>query len=276
MVRVGVVGHVEWVEFAVVPHVPQPGEILHAGETFAEPAGGGAVAAVQLARLAGGALFVTAVGDDELGRRAEAELAERFGVEVRAAHRASRTRRAFTFLDDDHERTITVLGQRIVPRGDDRLPWARLAELDAIYFTGGDVAALRAARTARALVATPRALDTLRQAGVELDVLVASANDPGERVAAGDLDPPPRHVVLTRGEEGGEWTGVEGATGRWDVAPLPGEPVDSYGSGDSFAAGLTYALGAGMGMQEALGLAARCGAACLTGRGPYSAPMPRP
>ena len=45
--------------------------------------------------------------------------------------------------------------------------------------------------------------------------------------------------------------------------------ADSYGAGDSFAAGLTYGLGAGWAIEKAVELAARCGAACLTGRGPY-------
>jgi len=44
---------------------------------------------------------------------------------------------------------------------------------------------------------------------------------------------------------------------------------DAYGCGDSFAGGLTYGLGAGMTLEEALALGARCGAACLTGPGPY-------
>ena len=68
--RIGVVGHVEWVDFAVVERLPVPGEILHARRHFALPGGGGAVAAVQGRRLAGHALFLTAVGDDELGRGA--------------------------------------------------------------------------------------------------------------------------------------------------------------------------------------------------------------
>src|SRR5438034_6208 len=66
--RVVVVGHVEWIELARVAHVPAPGEIVHALEVWEEPAGGGAVAAVQLARLAGECLFLTALGDDDLGR----------------------------------------------------------------------------------------------------------------------------------------------------------------------------------------------------------------
>src|ERR671933_180924 len=50
-VKIVVVGHVEWVEFARVEHVPQAGEIVHAAETWEEAAGGGAVAAVQLVNL---------------------------------------------------------------------------------------------------------------------------------------------------------------------------------------------------------------------------------
>ena len=65
--RVAVVGHVEWVQFARVPHVPRAGEVIHAHDAFEEPAGGGGVAAVQLARLAGEAMLLTALGDDELG-----------------------------------------------------------------------------------------------------------------------------------------------------------------------------------------------------------------
>jgi ribokinase len=271
--RVGVVGHVEWVEFAVVDRVPGPGEIVHAREVFEEPAGGGAVAAVQLRKLAGAATFITAVGQDALGSRAERELRGRHGVEVRAVVRPRPQRRGFTFLDAHAERTITIIGERLVPHGDDPLPWEALSALDAVYFTGGDVAALRAARAAGVVVATSRALATIEAAGVELDVLVASATDPGEAFAADRLDPHPRHVVLTRGGHGGDWRGTDGATGAWAVEPLPGPPVDSYGCGDSFAAGLTYGLGAGMELVDALALAARCGAYCLAGRGPYGAQL---
>lgn len=270
---VGVVGHVEWVQFAVVDHVPAPGEILHADESFELPAGGGAVAAVQLRKLAGASRFLAAVGDDELGTRARDELTG-LGLDVQAVARAGRPqRRCFTYLDSRAERTITVLGPRLVPHGEDALPWGELAELDGIYFTGGDVAALRAARAARVVVATSRALDTIAVAGVELDALVASATDPGEAFSAHEVDPPPRHVVLTRGKAGGEWQGADGMTGEWAAAPPPGPAVDAYGCGDSFAAGLTYGLAAGMALSDALQLAARCGAHCLTGRGPYAAQL---
>ena len=268
MPRVAVVGHVEWVEFARVPHVPKAGEIVHSGEWWQEAGGGGAVAAVQLAKLAGGAEFFTALGDDDLGRRAQARL-EELGVTVYPAWRPVPQRRGFVHLDGDGERTITILGDRIVPHGGDDLPWERLDEADAVYFTGGDVGALKHARRARKLVATPRAFDTLRSARINLDALVRSAHDPGEQQAEHELDPAPDYVVSTAGKEGGQWMGEDHTTGTWKAAELPGPKGDAYGAGDSFAAGLTYALGADMGIDDAVALASRAGAYKLAGRAVY-------
>jgi ribokinase len=268
--RVAVVGHVEWVDFALVDHAPAPGEIVTANEHFALPAGGGAVAAVQLYKLAGAALFLTALGDDALAAWAAEELRGIAGIELCAAVRRREQRRALTHLDANAERTITVLGDRLVPHGEDALPWERLAAVDGIYFTGGDAAAARAARRARVLVASARAHEALLEAGVAPNVLVASASDAKERAGAAALDPPPAVLVLTDGARGGHWERADGTCGAWPVAPLPGAPVDAYGCGDSFAAGLTYGLAAGMELDDALALAARCGAHCLTGRGPYA------
>jgi ribokinase len=280
MTRVAVVGHVEWVRFATVAHVPRAGEIVHARETFCEPAGGGAVAVVQLRRLAGAATFLTAIGDDDTARRTAERLREGYDVTVHAAPHPEPQRQTFTFLDDAGERTITVLGERMVPSSADPLPWDALGDLDALYFTGGDARAVRAARAARVLVATPRALGALADSGVAVDVLVGSATDPGEVYEPGMLDPEPRVVVRTRGEQGGEWAATGDSpppwvpagrrSGGWAATALPGEAVDAYGCGDSFAAGLTYGLGAGMALDEAIELGARCGAACLCGRGPYA------
>jgi ribokinase len=267
--RVAVVGHVEWVEFARVERVPRPGEIVPALETWEEPAGGGAVAAAQLARLVGSCLFFTALGADELGRRSRAELTN-LGIEVRAIPDADPTRRAFTHVDETGERTITVLGEKLRPRGgDSRLPWRELAGLDAVFFVSGDAEALHHARLARTLVAAAGELPTLREAGVELDALVGSGEDEGELYHPGELDPPPHVVVTTSGGLGG-WVQPGGP---FRPAPVPGTIVDAYGCGDSFAAGLTYGLGRGDSIEDAVALAARCGAAVMTGRGPYEAQL---
>jgi ribokinase len=266
---VAVVGHIEWVQFARVPHVPLAGEVVHARDAFEEPAGGGGVASVQLARLAGGSVLVTALGEDEQGRRSAARLRE-LGVELRASWRSEATRRAVTLLDDTRERTITTIGHRLEPLGaDGQARWARLAGLDALYFTAGDLDALRAAREAsRVLVASPRACHAIGH-GVQLDALVLSAHDETERREADRAQREVALLVLTDGVRGGSYRTRSGDTGTWAAAVPPGDPVDSYGCGDSFAAGLTYGLGVGLSVPESIALGARCGAMCLTGSGPY-------
>jgi ribokinase len=264
-VNVAVVGHVEWVEFARVERVPQPGEIVHALETWEQPAGGGAVAAVQLANLNGSAHLFTSLGKDELGRRSRAQL-EELGVTVHAAAPPEPQRRAFTYVDEVGERTITVLGKKLIAPGEDEtLPWEELARCDAVYYVSGDVAAVRAARRARVLVAGARELPTLRLAREEIDVLVGSGEDETERVEPSEFDPPPRYIVTTSGPLGG-WVRPGGP---FRAVPPPGPVQDTYGCGDCFAAGLTFALAEGAAMDEAVALGARCGAAVLTGRGAY-------
>jgi len=110
----------------------------------------------------------------------------------------------------------------------------------------------------------------LAGSGVQLDVLVGSATDPDEAYEEGMLDPPPRVVARTRSGAGGEWRAADGRSGAWRATALPGPVADAYGCGDSFAAALAFGLGAGMALEQAIELGARCGAACLCGRGPYA------
>jgi ribokinase len=147
--------------------------------------------------------------------------------------------------------------------------------MDAVYFTAGDAGAMRAARAARLLVATPRALRALA-AGVALDALVSSAQDEVERRAAERVRAKARLIVRTEGSRGGSYS-EQGRAGcqRWHPGPAQAPPVDSYGCGDSFAAGLAYALARGAGVADAVALGARCGATCLTGRGPYERQLSR-
>ena len=100
-------------------------------------------------------------------------------------------------------------------------------------------------------------------------MLVGSGEDEGELFRPGDLDPAPRMVVTTSGPLGGRAQ----PGGPFRPAPVPGPVVDAYGCGDSFAAGLTFALARGKTPELALDFAARCGAAVLTGRGPYAAQL---
>ncbi len=224
------------------------------------------MAAAQLAKLNGSVHLFTSLGDDALGRRAATQLGE-LGITVHAAAAGEPQRRGFTYIDENGERTITVLGRKHVPSGEDpSLPWELLGRCDAVYFVSGDVTALRAARRSRVLVATARELATLKRGAEELDVLVGSAEDPGERYEPGDLDPPPQAVVTTSGSLGG-WMQPGGP---FRAAPIPGPIEDAYGCGDCFAAGLTFGLAQGEPLEDAVAIGARCGAAVLTGRGAYA------
>ena len=266
--RTAVVGHTEWIEFGHVERVPAAGDIVHATDAWEEPGGGGAVAAVQLARLAGSGTFYTAFGDDERGGWTRRRL-EELGVRVEAAIRSEVTRRAVVFVDANGERTITTLGDRLAPAARDHIPWSELDGVDAAYVTAGDAGALREARRARVLVATSRIADLLAEVDLRLDAVVGSAVDPAEAFDPDDLMNPPRLVVRTGSVRGGRYETSDGRSGTYEAVDPPGPVVDTYGAGDSFAAGLTFALGAGMDTDEALSLAARCGAWCAAGKGPY-------
>ena len=248
----------EWVESVLVDRVPAAGEIAHGMEDWSEPAGGGAVAAAQLVKLAGACDFFTALGDDERGRRSLERFVE-LGITVDVEWLGT-TRRAFVQVDAHGERTITTVGPKLRRR---ELP--PMDGYDAVFFVAGEAEALRAARAARFVSATPREVPTLEAAGVHLDLLVGSGTDPGERYDGG-LDV--GLVVKTEGLRGGV------ADGRsYESAAPPGPIVDTYGAGDSFGAALTFALGRGDELGDALALAARAGAAVITGRGPYTAQL---
>ena len=258
--RCAVVGHVEWVEFAKIPHWPDAGAIVHATDVWSEPAGGGAVVARQLALLAGRCELFTAFGQDEAGRTAVRRLAE-LGIDTHVQHpESSETRRAWTHVDGDGERTITVLGDKLLPVGP--LP---LEGYDLVFFVSGDAEALRSARKSRFIATTMREQPVLREAGVHVDLMAGSANDARERYD-GMLDV--GLVVQTDGPNGGTANGEPFAA----VEP-PGPIVDTYGAGDSFGAALAFALARGDALPDALQLAARAGAAVLTGRGPYTSQL---
>ena len=256
--RCAVVGHVEWVESVLVDRVPAVGQIAHGAQDWSEPAGGGAVAAVQMLKLAGACDFFSALGEDDLGRRS-AERLRGLGLAVDVEWFGA-TRRAFVQVDANGERTITTVGEKLRRRV---LP--PMDGYDAVFFVAGEPDALRAARAARFVSATPREVPTLLQGNVHLDLLVGSGTDPGERYDGG-LDV--ALVVRTEGVRGGTANGR-----RYEPAAPPAPIVDTYGAGDSFGAALTFALGRGDALDDALALAARAGAEVVTGKGPYTSQL---
>ena len=266
--KLAVVGHVEWVEFARVEHVPAAGR----DRARARDLGGGRRGRRGRRRPArepqrlGAASSPRSAATSTVAARASSSTARGVTVHVGAAEEPQR--RAFTYVDGDGERTITVLGRKLVPSGDDAtLPWEELARCDAVYFVSGDVAALaggaaraRARRdVARAADAPPRRASSSTSSSAAART-TASATTPASSTRR-------RGVVVTTSGALGGWVRPGGP---FRAAPLPGPVEDAYGCGDCFAAGLTYALADGRSLDDAVALAARCGAAVLTGRGAYA------
>jgi ribokinase len=264
--QLAVVGHIEWVDFVPVAHHPRPGEVLHASGGFARAAGGGGVVAAVFAQLGAEVDFFCALGDDVHGHAAADELAGR-GVNVQVAWRHQATRRAVTLLEGRSERTIITIGERLDPLGSDALAWERLGCADGVYFTAGDPGALRRARAATVVVASPRARTALAQTGPDVDALVYSALDSDEKKWASRVQDRARLLVSTEGARGGQWWSSDHSNGSWEAVPPPGPVRDSYGCGDSFAAGFTFALARGASVADAAAVGAECGARCLTREG---------
>ena len=262
-----VVGHIEWVEFLAVDRWPQPGLISHAQQRLEEPAGAGAVIAVQLAQLLNRPVhFFTALGRDSVGEACVQRLQER-GVEVHVAWRDCPTRRGISLVDDGGDRGITVIGDRLTPVLSDSLPWDVLRQCDGAFITAADFALVQASRAVPVLAATPRVgLAVLKSAGVQIDALIGSGLDPAEAVAPGALTPAPRFQISTEGAAGG----VINSGDRYSASALPGRLIETYGCGDSFAAGVFAGVAAQWQLEKAIQLGCELGAACATRFGPYA------
>ena len=271
--RAAVVGHVEWLEFVPVESVPRPGEIVHASESWEQAAGGGSVAAVQLAQLADSVDFFTALGNDERG---SAGTGRARGPRHRPCTRRRSTRRSAA---DSHSSTTRASGRsRRSAASSIRAATTRrsrgTSSRGATPCTSAQATPTRSSSHAEDGCSSPRRVSSRRSGRrrCELDALVSSGKDEAELYHPGQLDPEPRLVVTTSGALGG-WAQPGGP---YNAAPLPPDPADAYGAGDCFAAGLAFALAAGLDGLEALEFAARCGAGALAGPGVHAEVVPLP
>ncbi len=261
-----VVGHTEWVSFVSVKRLPKPGGICHGSNLKEEPAGGGAVAAIQMTKLTKKKVhFFTALGKDAIGKKCFKRLRE-LGLSLHVAWRDHPTRKGFSFVDSNAERAITVVGERIQPNSLDPLPWNLLENYDGIFLTAADTELIKLCRKAKVLCATPRVkVKYLNEANIQLDALIGSNLDSEEKQEAQKIKTKSKVTILTEGSLGGELD----PGGRYEAFKLTTQELDSYGCGDSFAAGVTAGLAANYDVKEAIELGANCGAKCATIFGPY-------
>tara|TARA_B100000214_G_scaffold311072_1_gene243020 strand:- start:1595 stop:2437 length:843 start_codon:yes stop_codon:yes gene_type:complete len=265
--KLAVIGHVEWVTFLKVDHLPLAGQISHAKDSFEEAAGGAAVTAVQMARLINGPVdLITSLGKDNYGEKCYERLTK-LGLNLKVAWREKPTRKGVSLISKDGERAITVIGERLQPIASDNLPWNEMKNYDGVFITATDKEGIRLARQAKFLSATPRTGEqTLKISKVKLNALIGSGLDPGEKINYEQLTPKPDMYIATKGKSGGT---IYPYKHKYKSITPSSKEIDTYGCGDCFAGGVTAALSADLNLKQAINIGAYCGAECATHYGPY-------
>lgn len=257
-----VVGSVNADVVLTVDALPAPGETVIGAERGDHHGGKGANAAVAAARLGARVALVAAVGDDDDGRAALADL-EAEGVDVSAVAVLGEqpTGVAHITVDRAGENTIVVasganaaLEAEFVTAALERLAGGDPVVLADLEVPDAPVAAAAASglrfvldpAPARALAdAVVRACTVLTPNGGELEVL-------GDVLARGA-----GALAVTLGAEGAE---LRTRDETRSVDPYPVEAVDATGAGDAFAAALAVALAGGAELPDAVAFAAAAGA----------------
>ena len=263
--KFAVIGHIEWINFIEVDQLPKPGLISHSNKSLEYPAGGGAVIAKRLRELTNGEVhFFTALGNDFYGKKSF-DILKDMGIKLHVAWRDKPTRKGFSLIDTDGERSITIIGNRLAPTHKDNLNWSTLNNMDGVFITAADNELFKKSRVSKTLCTTPRVgLNIINESGIFLDGLIGSNLDPGEVFSLNELRLKPKFVIKTEGENGG----IVFPGGRYK-ALVNKKKVDSYGCGDSFAAGVLYGLSSRWSIEESLNLAKVMGRDCSEHFGPY-------
>ena len=265
--KFAVIGHIEWINFIAVDQPPKPGLISHSKKSEEYPAGGGSVIAKRLRELTNSEVhFFTALGNDFYGDQSF-NILENMGIKLHVAWLNKPTRKGFSLIDSDGERSITIIGDRLAPTYKDNLDWSILNNMDGIFITAADAEIFKKARIAKKLCTTPRAgLSIINESGIFIDALIGSNLDPGEIFSLNELKIQPKIVIKTEGESGG----IIYPGGRYKAITNDKNKIDSYGCGDSFAAGILYGLASEWNVEESLNLAKIMGKNCSEHFGPYS------
>ena len=261
-----VVGHVEWMNFLKVDQLPKPGVISHSEKSTEYPAGGGSVIAKTLSELTNNQVhFFTSLGNDYYGEQSF-KILSNYGIRLHVAWRDKPTRKGFSLIDSNGERSITVIGERLAPTYKDKLDWNLFEKMDGIFITASDSEIFKKARIADSLCTTPRVgINIINKSNVFLDGLIGSNLDPGEVFSLSDISIKPKLIIKTEGENGG----ILYPGGRYEALINAKQKIDSYGCGDAFAAGILYGLSSKWSIDKILSLAKLLGRDASECFGPY-------
>jgi ribokinase len=280
-----------------VPRLPAAGQTI-LGSTFATtPGGKGANQAVAARRAGADVVFVTAVGNDDLGKHSLA-LYEREGIDVSHVRIAGDTASgvAMIFVEDDGENMIAVApgaNGSLTPDDVDRLPAALFCKDDLLLvsleipvktairalhrgFEAGMRTILNPAPApalaeseiqellSAAKMVTPNRLEALALAGMNDDRAVEPDwPECGSRLKAMGPDA----VLITLGSRGCQVIAAE----TWSVGAPRVDAVDTVGAGDAFNGALAAALAGGRELHSAVVWANAAAALAVTLPGAQSA-----
>lgn len=283
MQRVIVVGSINRDRIVLCAGLPRPGETVVALSSTKGFGGKGGNQACAAARLGASVALVAAVGADEAGQAAIADL-RRHGVEVSAVLvvDGELTGSAEVFVDEEGENFIVLepganaaLAAAEVAAA---LTALRLSDTDVVLTSGeiGEEAVAAAAKQARAAGATHlHNLAPFRAPGPwsrgEHVVLIANAVEAHQ--ATGEQTPAAAGTRLAAGRRAAVVTlGDQGAllAARHEVHSISAPAVtaiDTTGAGDAFCGALAAQLAAGADTQTAVKHAVRAGAFAVTARG---------
>ena len=73
------------------------------------------------------------------------------GIKLHVAWRDKPTRKGFSVIDSNGERSITIIGDRLSPNHNDDLDWATLNDMDGVFITAGDKELFKRSRVAKTL-----------------------------------------------------------------------------------------------------------------------------
>jgi len=277
--RVLVVGSVNLDTVLHCDHLPGPGETVLAEAMSSGFGGKGANQAVAAARLGARVTLVAAVGDDDAGAAALADLTTE-GVDTGGVVvvPGEPTGRATVLLDPAGENAIVV-----TPGANAALTAATVTEQLArlapgprdVLLVSGEVpvecaeAAIRTGVTAVYNLAPFRGLHDwladLRPIVVVNETEAAQAAGTARPAdAAAHLGALFGAVVVTRGAAGALLVAGSDVD---SVAAVRVEPVDTTGAGDAFCGALASVLAAGRPLRAAVAAAVRAGTIAVTGPG---------
>jgi ribokinase len=251
-----VVGSINADLVVTLDRLPAPGETVIGGRFARHGGGKGANQAVAAARAGASVRFVGAVGDDDFGAAALAEL-EAEGIDVSAVERLGDEPTGVALIAVDREGRNQIA---VASGANGRVDGAAVGELGAsdvclLGFEVPDAAVVAGARAAAAagarIVLNPAPAREIPAAVLDAGGLVLTPNAGEAEALGGDRPIAERTggpVIVTRGADGAVL--LDGS--RETAIPAPEvDVVDTTGAGDAFNGVLAAGLAAGLGLPDA-------------------------